>query len=125
MAIGTAPDERTSGRQVSPLARKGYNSQMKRASISEAKNRLSALLDRVRQGMSVVIEDRGVPIARLEPMAAAEPDPEGRARRLERQGLLRRPGKAASKSLLSTRPPRTRKGRKASDLLLEERREGR
>jgi prevent-host-death family protein len=97
---------------------------MKRASISEAKNRLSALLDRVRQGATVVIEDRGVPIARLEPIAASGADPEGRVPRLERQGLLRRPAKAASKSLL-TRPPRARKGQKASDIVIDERREGR
>jgi hypothetical protein len=42
--------------------------------------------------------------------------------RLERQGLLRRPAKAAAKNLLSTRPPRPRKGRRASDIILEERR---
>jgi prevent-host-death family protein len=107
------------------MIQKGYNSHMKRASISEAKNRLSALLDRVRQGATVVIEDRGVPIARLEPITAAELDPEGRVLRLERQGLLRRPAKAAAKSLLSTRPPRPRKGRRASDIILEERRNGR
>lgn len=98
---------------------------MKRASISEAKNRLSALLDRMRQGSSVVIEDRGVPVARLEPVTATGLDPEGRLARLERQGLLRRPAKVAAKRLFATRPPRARKGRKASDVVLEERREGR
>ena len=103
----------------------GYNSQMKRASISEAKNRLSALLDRVRQGGSVVIEDRGVPIARLEPVTGTGLDPEGRLARLERQGLLRRPAKGAAKSLLASRPPRPRGGWKASDVLIDERREGR
>ena len=98
---------------------------MKRASISEAKNRLSALLDRVRQGGSVVIEDRGVPVARLESITVTGRDPEGRVARLERQGLLRRPAKATPKRILTTRPPVTRKGRKASDIVLEERREGR
>jgi prevent-host-death family protein len=98
---------------------------MKRASISEAKNRLSALLDRVRQGGSVVIEDRGVPVARLESITGAGLDPEGRVARLERQGLLRRPAKVAPKKTFATRPPGTRKGRKASDVILEERREGR
>jgi prevent-host-death family protein len=99
---------------------------MNRASISEAKNRLSALLDRVRQGATIVIEDRGVPVARLEPIVAAGADPEGRVPRLERQGLLRRPVKpSSSKSLLFSRPPRPRKGRKASDMILDERRNGR
>ena len=98
---------------------------MKRASISEAKNRLSALLDRVRQGSSVVIEDRGVPVARLEPVTGTGLDPEGRLARLERQGLLRRPAKGSAKTLLASRPPRLRSGPTASAILIEERREGR
>jgi prevent-host-death family protein len=98
---------------------------VKRASISEAKNRLSALLDRVRQGHSIVIEDRGVPVATLEPMAGRSLDPDGRIARLERQGVLRRPLAAASTKTLSTRPPRPRKGRKASDIVIDDRREGR
>jgi prevent-host-death family protein len=96
---------------------------VKRVSISEAKNRLSALLDRVRQGHSVVIEDRGVPVATLEPMAGRSVDPDGRIARLERQGVLRRPVGAASKTMLSIRPPRPRKGRKASDIVIDDRRE--
>ncbi|HQP94219.1 MAG TPA: type II toxin-antitoxin system prevent-host-death family antitoxin, partial [Thermoanaerobaculia bacterium] len=40
---------------------------MTTVSISEAKNRLSALLDEVREGASVTITDRGRPVARLEP----------------------------------------------------------
>lgn len=97
---------------------------MKKASISEAKNQLSALLDRVRQGHSITIEDRGVPIARLEPVTASL-DPEGRAARLERQGLLRRPVAALPASVLGSRPPRALEGRKASDLVIEERRQDR
>ncbi|MBA3346920.1 MAG: type II toxin-antitoxin system prevent-host-death family antitoxin [Gemmatimonadales bacterium] len=41
---------------------------MKRASVSTAKNNLSALLQAVRAGQSVLITDRGVPVARLEPV---------------------------------------------------------
>ena len=97
---------------------------MKKASISEAKNSFSALLDRVRQGRSIVIEDRGVPVARLEPIAGRL-DPEGRVARLERQGLLRSPRRALPKNWLESRPPRLLKNRRASDIVLEERREGR
>jgi prevent-host-death family protein len=97
---------------------------MKKASISEAKNRLSALLDRVRQGQSVVIEDRGVPVARLEPIVAGS-DPDGRMARLERQGLIRRPTRALSRAWLSSTPPQLSTVRRASDVILEERREGR
>lgn len=97
---------------------------MKRASISETKNGLSALIDRVRQGQTVVIEDRGVPVARLEPIAG-ELDPEGRLARLERQGLIRSPARALPDRWLKTRPPRLLKGRSASEIILAERGEGR
>jgi prevent-host-death family protein len=97
---------------------------VKRASISEAKNRLSAMLDRVRNGDSIVIEDRGVPVARLEPVIT-DPDPGGRVARLERHGILRRPEAALDRSLLRARPPRPKGGSRASDALIEERRSGR
>ncbi len=93
---------------------------MKRASISEAKNGLSALLDRVRQGHTVVIEDRGVPVARLEPVVL-DGDADGRLARLQRQGAVRAPLVTLSAAWLKTRPPRLLKGRKASAIVLEER----
>jgi len=100
---------------------------MKRASITQAKNRLSALIDRVRHGETVIIEDRGVPVARLESVlsrrAGAE---EGRLARLERQGLVRRPSASPpSKKVLATPPPRPRGGARLSEALLAERRESR
>src|SRR3989442_1226313 len=49
------------------LRRGGYSGPIVVASISEAKNRLSALIDHVRAGDTVVIVDRGIPVARLEP----------------------------------------------------------
>jgi prevent-host-death family protein len=98
---------------------------MRKASISEAKNKLSALLDRVRNGQTITIEDRGVPVARLEPIVGARVDPAGRAVRLERLGLVRPPSAALPPAFLSARRPRTSDDRKASDLVREERREGR
>jgi len=98
---------------------------VKKASISEAKNALSALLDRVRNGQSITIEDRGVPVARLEPVVGTQGEPSGRTARLERQGIIRPPAAAFDKSLLRTRPPKARGGKRASDLLLAERREER
>ena len=62
---------------------------MKTATITEAKNGLSALIDRVRAGESVVITDRGVPVAVLEP-AAGRVDLDERLAGLERRGLVRR-----------------------------------
>jgi prevent-host-death family protein len=38
---------------------------MKKATITEVKNQLSALIDRVRHGETIVITDRGRPVARL------------------------------------------------------------
>mgnify|MGYP006319671161 CR=1 FL=1 len=48
---------------------------MKAATISETKNNLSAVLSRVKAGEAVVITDRGVPVARLEPVPAEILDP--------------------------------------------------
>jgi prevent-host-death family protein len=97
---------------------------VKRASISEAKNRLSALLDRVRQGHTVVIEDRGVPVARLEGLAGG-PTPEGRLARLEREGIATRPAAALPASFFASAPRRPRHRRTASAVLIDERRDGR
>jgi antitoxin (DNA-binding transcriptional repressor) of toxin-antitoxin stability system len=97
---------------------------MRRASVSEAKNSLSALLARVRAGGSVVIEDRGVPVARLEALGGAA-DGEGRVARLVRAGVLRSPRAAAPESVLRARPPKPQPGASASAALIEERRSGR
>jgi prevent-host-death family protein len=96
---------------------------MKTATISEAKSRLSALIDLVRAGESVLILDRGTPVARLEPIARGS-DPDGRLERLQRAGVLR--GKAGPPPIdLLRRPgPRPTEG-SVVDALLDERRTGR
>ena len=97
---------------------------MRTATITEAKNQLSALIDRVRHGETVVITDRGRPVARLESVVTdASADPAGRLARLERRGLLRRAGAPPART-----PRPFSRGARASgalDLLLEERRSGR
>jgi prevent-host-death family protein len=78
---------------------------MSRASISEAKARLSALLDRVRAGESVTITDRGVPVARIVRAVAPDSgDEEARLRRLERAGVIRRPSTPVDLDWLLGRP---------------------
>lgn len=67
--------------------RKGHYGQMHAATISETKNNLSALLDRVRAGESVVILDRDRPVARIVPVREAD---DAHLADLERRGLLRR-----------------------------------
>ncbi len=98
---------------------------MKRASISEAKNALSALIDRVRRGERVVIEDRGVPVARLESIVAAGGDQDGRLARLERAGVAQRPSAAVPRKVLATPPPRPHRGARLSQAVIDEREDGR
>jgi prevent-host-death family protein len=98
---------------------------MKRATLTETKNNLSALVDQVQHGETILILDRGRPVARLEPALGEGDDPEGRLARLERQGLLRRGVAALPREILSAPPPRASEGASALAALLEERRDGR
>ena len=64
---------------------------MKTASISEAKNGLSALIDRVRKGETVVITDRSRPVAQLAPLdAGSKTGTDAWMADLERKGIVRR-----------------------------------
>jgi prevent-host-death family protein len=99
---------------------------VKKATITETKNQLSALLARVRRGETVVILDRGRPIARIESIVGTESDdPEGRLARLEHVAAVRRGKASPPVDVLSRRPPKTRRGAAASRVLVKERREGR
>jgi len=93
------------------------------ASISEAKDHLSSLLDRVKAGESVLITDRGVAVARLEPVATSV-DGTGRLERLARAGLAR-PGTAMLPADFLEGPTvRLPHGASALDGFLKERRSG-
>ena len=100
---------------------------MKTASITEAKNNLSKLIDGVKTGTSVLIMDRGRPVARIEPVTGGA-GAEGSARlaRLIRDGIVR-PSRGAGlpKSFFTEPLPRAKAGMSILDALLEERREGR
>ncbi len=97
---------------------------MKTATITEAKNGLSALIDRVKAGESVVITDRGVPVAVLEP-APGRVDLEDRLAGLERRGLVRRgKGGPPLEEILRTPPPRVDGDVDIVAMLIEERRTG-
>ena len=100
---------------------------MKRASITEVKNGLSALLDQVKAGETVVITDRGIPVARIVPdVGGTDSDAdEARLSRLERAGVLRRATAKMPLDLLLSPPPKTAKPARVVEALLEERREGR
>jgi prevent-host-death family protein len=89
---------------------------MKRASITDAKNNLSALIDRVKGGSPVLIVDRGRPVARLE---------DSRLARLVREGIVRPARAGHPTALVATRPPRPKKGASGVRALLDDRRNGR
>jgi len=99
---------------------------MKRASITEAKNNFSKLIDGVKAGTPVLIMDRGHPVARIEPVTVADTDDKERLARLVREGVVR-PSRNATmpKSLITEPPPHVKGGESIVDILIEERREGR
>ena len=99
---------------------------MKKASITEAKNNLSALIDGLKGGSPVLIIDRGRPVARLEPVTGdLEGEHDGRLLRLVRDGVVTPRRGAPPRALFSDQPPRAKAGSSAVEALLEERREGR
>ena len=99
---------------------------MKKATITEAKNQLSALIDRVRHGEEIVITDRGRPAARLvSALTGALEDTEGRLARLERRGGLRLATAPPPRAMIMTKLPKVRKPSGVLDALLAERRKGR
>lgn len=78
---------------------------MKTASVSDAKNRLSAYLELVRRGETVVLTDRNVPVAQLAPLPAAlRGDGESRLQALERRGVIRRARMRPGKDFLKRLP---------------------
>lgn len=96
---------------------------MKIASISQTKNQLSALIEQVRHGETVVITDRDRPVAKLMPIAAEEAEAaSGELALLERRGIVRR-GRAEAYTL--PQPLRLRKNASALAVLIEEREQGR
>ncbi len=99
---------------------------MKTATISETKNNLSALLDRVRAGETVLILDRETPVARLEPVRAGKGAGQNiRLGRLEREGKIHRGTGIPSPAILKSLPVRPASGADILKALLEEREEGR
>jgi prevent-host-death family protein len=96
---------------------------MRYESISNAKNNLSSLLKEVQQGESIVITDRGIPVARLEPVAELD-DYEARIKGLVERGAVTLPRKRPDAGLLKLPMPHVAAGPSAVDYLLEERESG-
>ena len=98
---------------------------MKRATLTETKNNLSALVDQVRHGETILILDRGRPVAKLESVMTKDSASEGRLARLERQGIVRISTYAPARYLLEEPPPHPREGASVVAALLDERRDSR
>lgn len=98
---------------------------MKKASVTEAKNNLSALIDRLKSGSPILIVDRGRPVARLESVHEPRADDDGRLARLVREGIVRPARGSMRASVLGSRPPQAKKRASAVRALLDERRDGR
>src|SRR5512137_2594741 len=96
---------------------------METASISEVKNGLSAIIDRVKGGESIVVTDRGIPVAVIEPVSGRV-DVEDRLARLERAGIIKRGKGEPPIELMRTPGPTPKDGKSVVDALLEERRSG-
>lgn len=97
---------------------------MRRYSVSQAKNRLSALLAAVRGGEVILILDRGVPVAQLAPVPAESSAPSDALEGLVRAGLATRGRAPPPLRLLQSPPPAPRRGASVVAALLAEREGG-
>lgn len=101
---------------------------MKSASVTETRNRLSAILDQVKEGETFLILEHGKPVARLEPVREIEGKSaeEAQLADLERRGIVIRHGSGRiPKKLLDKPPIKLPKGESVLKALLEEREEER
>jgi prevent-host-death family protein len=97
---------------------------MTTASITQAKSNLSKLIKKVRHGESVLILDRNIPVARLEPLPAGSREAdEATLAQLERRGLLKRGAGKLPRDFFKL--PRLKFKKSLVEAILEERREAR
>ncbi len=109
------------------LTRSDYTSLiMQSVSVTEAKAHLSRLLERVRQGESILLLHRGRPIARLEPVDQNASCPDARRfQHLVRSGLLTRATEPPDPEWLARPGPEAPEGAGLLAALLDDREEGR
>lgn len=99
---------------------------MKSASVSEAKNGLSALLEEVGRGETVLITHRGRPVARMEPCRKMELTAREAETELVRRGVAAPPRVLLDlERFLAAPVPRLAEGVSASRVVVAEREEGR
>jgi prevent-host-death family protein len=91
---------------------------METATVTEVKNGLSAILDRVRAGSAVLVTDRGIPVAVIEPVTGLAGLDE-RLLGLERAGIVVSGRGEPPVDLLRTPPPSLPGGSLVDELLDE------
>ena len=89
---------------------------MATVTITQAKTHLSSLIKKVRHGESILILDRNIPVARLEPLDGTEPGQDPRITKLIREGVIK-PAKKKLPKDFWTRPRPKLKGSVVETLL--------
>ena len=92
-----------------------------RVGSRELKTRLGSYLKRVQAGETILVTDRGEPVAELRPLSVADDPVEAALQKMEAEGLLTR---GTGGPLTPFEPIRLRDGVSASDLIRQERDEG-
>ena len=90
--------------------------------VAVLKARLSEFLRRARAGETVIVTDRGRPVARLAPLEGA-PAVSGRLQQLVAAGLARSPIRAPELAVAEMRRPADPEGR-SLEAIIEERADG-
>ena len=94
------------------------------SSISETKNNLSRILEKVRQGETVIVMDRKRPVARIEPVQTAGAVGDEALTALIADGVVAQPREPLSADRILAMPlARSIKGLSAAAALLAEREE--
>ena len=89
----------------------------KAVGVRELKTRLGSYLRDVRRGRTIVVTDRGEPVAELRPITRARSGSDAEIERLVALGRLTR----VSRTPLAPFRPIRRKGRSLSDAIVEDR----
>jgi len=88
--------------------RHGYNSQMKQVGIAELKNKLSEYLRLVRQGETIEILDRNIPVARIERVTSDRDSSQAAVEQLVREGIVERARRKPNRTWMKQEPIRCR-----------------
>jgi antitoxin (DNA-binding transcriptional repressor) of toxin-antitoxin stability system len=94
---------------------------MKKASVSDLKNQISRYLDYVKQGETVLVLDRQIPVAELKPVSGKSSS--GKLLALERKGIIRLGSGDIPEKFFKGKL--SGKGARILEALLEEREKGR